>query len=79
MKTPRQIHNENLVHILSKLVKENPDLRFSQILQSFGFVEYDDLGFNGGPVWTNEFNEEPVAILKRVEAKLASYKENKNV
>ena len=68
--TTRQASNQKLVDIIQTLVKQYPDLRFSQILQSFDFVVYNDLQYNGGPVWENEFYVEPDVILERVKKAL---------
>lgn len=59
--------NKRLLEILSRLIENNPDLRFSQILYNFGFVKglrpaNPDLGVD----WQNEFYEEPGKILERV-------------
>jgi hypothetical protein len=65
--TLRYQANKRLLEILSRLIENNPDLRFSQILYSFGFVKgtrpaNPDLGVD----WQNEFYKEPNEILERV-------------
>lgn len=41
-------------------------MRFGQILQAFDFVVTNDLGFNGGDIWENEFYVESEIILELV-------------
>lgn len=64
-----------LLGLLSQLVQDNPTMRFSQILQNYGFVKQarpvnpshaDDLNVH----WQNEFYLEPVALLKRVQDRI---------
>jgi hypothetical protein len=68
--------NIQLLKILEALIKEQgADLRFSQILQSYGFVRQTrpakpDLGIE----WMNEFYEEPEVILERVKRTTANYR-----
>lgn len=62
----RQQTNRRLVEILNRLVENNPDLRFGQILSSYGFVEDQNYAGMGGPAWEDEFYTEPNEILKRV-------------
>ena len=38
MNPDRLKYNRKLVGLLERLVEENPDLRFGQLLESFGFV-----------------------------------------
>lgn len=68
---PRQIANRHLVELLHQIVEMNPDLRFSQILSAFEFVDRIELdkyiqGWQGH-VWADEFNTEPSVILERVQ------------
>lgn len=61
--TKRQLANKELVDILYDLVIDNPDLRFSQILHAFNFVDNSE---DAIMQWKNEFYVEPEEILKRV-------------
>ncbi len=54
--------NLALVQNLFDLVEKHPDMRFSQILSSFGFVEDTGMG-----KWKDEFFVEPEKTLERVE------------
>ena len=58
--------NEKLIGILNRLVQNNPDLRFSQILHNFGFVKPDRPTKDAGDNWQNEFYLEPLKVLQRV-------------
>jgi hypothetical protein len=66
--------NKKLVKLLNKLVNENPELRFGQILDNWNFVQRES--FDGEDIyiryWEDEFSTESAAILKRVEIKLRS-------
>lgn len=67
----RQQANITLAYLLLEIIKEEPHLRFGQILQNYGFVEYHNLGMNGKPdsdypIWINEFYVEPEKVLERV-------------
>jgi hypothetical protein len=57
----RQQANLELVGILKVLVESYPDLRFAQILSSYGFVTRE-----GANYWVNEYYMEPVDLLERV-------------
>lgn len=59
--SPRKGINQKLVDILQTLVKQNPHMRFSQILAAYDFVMRD---FEGH--WKEEFYVEPDVILERV-------------
>lgn len=64
-----------LLQILGQLILENPQQRFGQILQNYGFVSFYD---ESDPyAWNNEFYLEPVALLKRVQSKLNDIKNPK--
>ena len=52
--------NQEIIDALQYLVETYPDLRFSQILSTWGFV--DD--------WQNEYYIEPNIILKRVKQRM---------
>ena len=69
----RQSQNEELVKVLNNLVKDNPDLRFSQILYVFRFVKANRPTRDAGDNWQNEFYVEPEEILKRVKQALKDY------
>jgi len=71
-----------LLGLLGQLVIENPNMRFSQILQNYGFVK------PARPInpahaeefnvqWQNEFYLEPVALLKRVQERIHDIKNPK--
>lgn len=67
----RKESNIDLLNILEYLIEKHPDLRFSQILQSYGFVKPNRPTKDQGQVdWQNEFYSEPDEILKRVKGKL---------
>jgi hypothetical protein len=63
----RQLMNTDLVIELGKLVVENPDLRFGQILSNFGFVVRDE---EFPTKWKDEFYLESEAVLERVRKKI---------
>lgn len=63
-KRGRKIANENLLEMLAKLVAENPDLRFGQILFNYGFLPWHTT--QDGVVIDDPFYEEPVDTLNRV-------------
>lgn len=63
----RQKANFELIRKLSELVIAYPDLRFGQILVSFGFIEQIVDHYDDNIVLTEDpFNEESVDTLKRV-------------
>lgn len=66
----RQQANQRLIDILNRLVQNNPDLRFHQILQAYDFITTGDLDDTSSPRWINEFYSEPVKVLQRVESAL---------
>lgn len=65
----RRDANMELLNILIKLVTDNPDQRFSQILQNYGFISNND-SVEDPTSWRNEFYAEPMGILKRVQDKI---------
>lgn len=76
MISTRQPINQKLVDILQTLVKQYPDMRFSQILGAFDFVlsEYEPHASGEAElatrVWRDEFYAEPDVILARVKKAL---------
>jgi len=62
----RQEANLRLVGLLKQLIETHPQLRFSQILYSFGFVKPNRPTLEAGDNWQNEFYSESEEILKRV-------------
>ena len=67
----RQESNQELLDILQYLVETNPDLRFGQILQAYGFVKPERPARPEANIsWQNDFYTEPAFILKRVRGKL---------
>lgn len=67
----RQYNNQQLLDILQYLVETNPDLRFGQILQSYGFVKPTRPAKSENNIeWQNEFYTEPEQILSRVESRI---------
>lgn len=67
----RQEANKQLLKILSNIIENNPDLRFSQILSAFGFVRHTrPIKQEGADLhrveWLDEFYVEPQKILERV-------------
>lgn len=52
--------NREILLMLNQLVESNPDLRFSQLIQSFGFVESNN----------DDFYLESIDLLNRVLDKL---------
>lgn len=77
--TERQKINQELAITLLTLIKQCPDMRFSQILQNFGFVDVIELHKNiqefNGNVWADEFFKEPKEILKRVQETVIKIRE----
>lgn len=69
----RQDVNRQLVIVLYDLIENNPDLRFSQILSNFGFVQNKE----DGEGWKDEFYLEPEHVLNRVYLKIEALKEEK--
>lgn len=61
----RQQANAELADILTYIIELNPDMRFGQILQNYGFIIRDDDGS-----WSNGFYLEPQILLKRVRESL---------
>lgn len=66
-------HNLNLGIILCELIRDNPSLRFSQILQSYGFVRTErPVREESFSMWVNEFYNTPEEILERVENRMGA-------
>lgn len=68
----RREANECLLHALEGLISSYPDLRFSELLSSFGFVTPDKsvLNVNTGrldPTWKDESTLESHDLLLRVD------------
>lgn len=62
-----------LLHLLSKIIMEHPEQRFSQILQNYGFVKPNRPANPDQRIdWQNEFYTEPQEIIKRVQERLKS-------
>lgn len=64
----RKEANLQILAKLTQYVMINDDQRFGQILRNSGVI----IDFVGGdytaPQWMNHFNEEPISMLKRMEA-----------
>ena len=64
----RQNANQGLIDILQHLIDAYPDLRFSQILYVYGFIQsFPEIDKTD---WKNEFYTESSDILKRVSERL---------
>lgn len=75
----RQEANQELVNLLQLLIKENPDLRFGQILRNFRFIKEQRPGKPELCIdWQNEFFTEPQKVLERVIQAIEDYEEIKN-
>lgn len=76
----RQEANRKLIAHLSAVVEAHPDLRFGQILMSYGFVTTLTVSdqFSSKTSVNDPFNEEPVLTLKRVEKVMAMLKRRNN-
>jgi len=61
--------NKEIAKLLSDVISKHPHLRFSQILQTFGFV---------GPSTADEFYTKPSAVLERVQERIAKHVEEDN-
>jgi hypothetical protein len=70
--TNRLKNNRKLVRLLKKLVENNPDLRFGQILANWGFVDetVPEMSSMVNRYWKDEFMTESITIRKRVEGKI---------
>jgi hypothetical protein len=64
-KSTRKDHNLFLLNALELIINENPDLRFGQILQAYGFIKVVQ-NSKGEIEWINEFYEEPEKVISRV-------------
>lgn len=65
--------NTELLQILFDLVLKNPQLRFSQILNDYGFVIHNGIGLSDVG-WEDEYYVEPAEILKRVKKTIETLK-----
>lgn len=69
----RQYANYQLVRILVDLIKDNPEQRFSQILQNYGFIKPNRPTNPEVRIdWQNEFYEEPEVVLERVKQRIVN-------
>lgn len=73
----RQQATLELLRLLTELVNDNPTMRFGQVLQNFGFVEYITVDQDDIPFWINECYLEPVELLKRVQERIRDSKNSK--
>lgn len=72
----RQEANLELAYKLLDLIDTHPDLRFSQILDVFGFVKAQRPVKDRGRIsWQNEFNMEGEDLLKRVKQRIEDIEE----
>lgn len=63
----RKESNIDLLNRLEYLIEKHPDMRFSQILQNFGFVKPQRAVRDPGRIsWQNEFYIEGSDLLTRV-------------
>lgn len=68
--------NQRLLEILNRIVQNNPDLRFGQILRNYGFIKEVRPGKPELCLeWQNEFYTEPAKVLARVEQRLRDLNE----
>lgn len=58
--------NQKLAKPLLELIKCHPKLRFSQILDVYGFVQNEVIGEK--QYWKNEFSLEPKRVISRVQS-----------
>lgn len=67
----RQEANRELLNELKLLIEKQPDSRWSQILQNYGFVKpLRPVKDPSEQYWQNEFYTEGDVILKRVKGRL---------
>jgi len=62
----RKAANKELIKILTRYIKLNPNQRFSQVLRNLDFVQESDSSVLNSS-WKNEFMLEPTTLLKRVQ------------
>jgi hypothetical protein len=73
-------YNKLLLGKLEDLIHENKDLRFSQILDVYGFVRGTrPANPEHGVDWVNEFYMEPQELLTRVEKRIRDRGNNGSV
>ena len=68
----RQEANRLIVKILADQVEKQPDIRFSQLMRNIGVVDEDII--EPKLIWRNEFNLEPLKLLKRIQSKIKKYR-----
>lgn len=62
----RQVANFNILNKIEKVVKENPHLRFGQILANLGIINYEHDYINDVSIVKDPFHEESVTTLMRM-------------
>ena len=62
----RQVANFNILNKIEKVVKENPHLRFGQILANLGVINYEHDYINDVSIVKDPFHEESVTTLMRM-------------
>lgn len=72
--------NTKLWLLLGDIIAKNPELRFSQILQNYGFVDKEKAVIAHANdrqsidnIWVNEYYTEPNTILQRVKEEKEKY------
>ena len=68
----RQEANRLIVKILADQVEKQPDIRFSQLMRNIEVVDEDII--EPKLIWRNEFNLEPLKLLKRIQSKIKKYR-----
>lgn len=58
--------NRKLLQILSQIIEDHPDARFSQILYNFNFVRPTLSSDQMEMVWLDEYDFESDDLLKRI-------------
>jgi hypothetical protein len=67
--------NKEIIKLLSKAVKANPDWRFGQLLRNLGTIRTSQDGWTGGlTAWANEFNTESKDTLANMIKEEEKYK-----
>ena len=73
----RQEANLELLNKLEYLIEAHPDLRFSQILDVFGFVKAERPVKDPGRIhWQNEFYVEGGQLLERVNRRITDIEDS---
>ena len=71
--------NSELLMILGELIQQNPDLRFGQILQGYGFIKCERPAKAESRIgWQNEYYVEPDVLLERIKQRIRDYEFNSN-